>query len=165
MATCKKTPTCISHMHISPSQPLHPLWTKRHTSQVLCVPMVRSEFHNFPCSDKPKRFKTRNIGEKKQDHLPMIQATHGNSCDSKKKNSRNLQVMPSWIKISWNKCSLGRRSMKLQIPHGDIPVFCFTDAETVSVRDNMVLHKTPLGMLSKQKRDARNLSSNTHLAT
>ena len=41
--------------------------------------------------------------------------------------------MPSWIKIPWNKCWLGRRSIKLQIPHGDIPVFCFTDAGTVSV--------------------------------
>ena len=122
------------HMHISPSQPLHPRWTKRNTPQVLCVPMVRNEFRSVPSSDKPtKRFKTRNIGEKKQDHLPMIQATHGNSFDSKKKNSRNLQVMPSWIKIPWNKCSLGRRSIKLQIPHGDIPVFCFTNAETVSV--------------------------------
>ena len=149
MATCKKTPTCISHMHIAPSQPLHPLWTKRHTSQVLCVPMVRSEFHNFPCSDKPKRFKTRNIGEKKQDHLPMIQATHGNSCDSKK----TLQEPTSNALVDKNfveQMLAGSPFHEASNTTRDIPVFCFTDAETVSVRDNMVLHKTPLGMLSKQ---------------
>ena len=109
--------------------------TKHITSSVCPDGLKRvSQLSSFPCSDKPKRFKTRNIGEKKQDHLPMIQATHGNSFDSrKKKHSINLQVMPSWRQVSWNKCSLGHCSMKLQIPHGDIPVFCFTDAGTVSV--------------------------------
>ena len=67
------------------------------------------------------------------------------------KHSRNLQIMPSWKQVSWNKCSLGHRSMKLQIPHGDTPVFCFTSAETgFGGRDTMVLDKTLLGMLSKQ---------------